>query len=160
MESIVNFINFLSIEFKVIAVAAMPIIELRGAIPIAVSMGLSPIHAAVLSYFGSLLPVPIIIFGIRPIFEILKRFSFFRKIIDKIMYRTNVKHRRKIKKYGVFGLVLLVALPLPGTGVWSGSLAAALLNIRFKVALPAIMFGNLIAAVLITMLSHGFISIV
>lgn len=62
----------------------------------------------------------------------------------------------KIQKYGFWGLLVFVAIPLPGTGVWSGSLAAALLNMRFKIAFPAILVGNIIAAVLIMGLSHGF----
>lgn len=154
-DMITEFLQFLSIELTVMLVAAMPIIELRGAIPIGVSLGLSPFHSAVISYVGSVLPVPIILFGIRPIFEILRKNSFFRKIIDKIIYNSNVKHSKKIQKYGTIGLVLLVAIPLPGTGVWSGSLVAALMNIRFKLAFPAILLGNLIAAMAIMSLSHG-----
>jgi uncharacterized membrane protein len=158
-DIIVEFLQFLSIELTVMMVAAMPIIELRGAIPIGISMGLSPLNAAAISYLGSVLPVPVILFGIRPIFDILRRNSFFRKIIDKIIYNSSVKHSKKIQKYGTIGLILLVAIPLPGTGVWSGSLAAALMNIRFKLAFPAILAGNLIAAIAIMTLSHGVSSV-
>lgn len=159
-EIIVDFLNFLTIEIVVIIVAAMPVIELRGAIPIGVSLGLSPLHSSVLGYFGSLIPVPLILLGMRPIFTILRKNRFFRVIIDKILYKSRVKHRSKIKKYGILGLIMLVAIPLPGTGVWSGSLAAALMNIRFKLALPAIMAGNLVAAIIITIFSYGFFNMI
>lgn len=156
---IVDFLDFLSIELAVMFMAMLPVIELRGAIPMGVSMGLSPAHSAIISYIGSVIPVPIILFGIRPIFSFLRRNSFFRKIIDKIIHKSSVKHSRKIKQYGTIGLVILVAIPLPGTGVWSGSLAAALMNIRFKLAFPAILLGNLFAAVAIMTLSHGVSSV-
>lgn len=152
---IVELLDFLSIELAVMFMAMLPVIELRGAIPLGVSLGLSPVHSAIISYIGSVIPVPIILFGIRPIFSFLRRSSFFRKIIDKLIHKSSVKHSRKIRKYGTIGLVILVAIPLPGTGVWSGSLAASLMNIRFKLAFPAILFGNAIAAVAIMTLSHG-----
>lgn len=156
---IVDFLDFLSIELAVMFMAMLPVIELRGAIPLGVSMGLSPVQSAIISYIGSAIPVPIILFGIRPIFGFLRKNSFFRKIIDKIVYNSNVKHSRKIRKYGTIGLIILVAIPLPGTGVWSGSLVASLMNIRFKLAFPAILLGNAIAAVAIMTLSHGVSSV-
>lgn len=147
-------INFLSIELTVMLTAALPIIELRGAIPVGISLGLTPIHAAIISFIGSVIPVPFILFGIRPIFKYLKNTRPFKKIINRLTVRSMNKSGN-IQKYGVWGLLLFVAIPLPGTGVWSGSLIAALLDMRFKWAFPAILVGNAIAAVLIMGLSHG-----
>lgn len=158
-EFILELLEFLSIEFAIMFMAMLPVIELRGAIPLGISMGLSPIHSATISYLGSIVPVPIILFGIRPIFSFLRKNRFLRKIIDKIIRNSSVKNSGKIKKYGTLGLVILVAIPLPGTGVWSGSLAAALMNIRFKRAFPAILLGNAIAAIAIMSLSHGVSSV-
>jgi len=151
-------IDFLSIEFTVMLTAALPIIELRGAIPIGISLGLSPIHAGILSFIGSMIPVPFILFTIRPIFNHMKKTRTFKKLIHKITDRS-IHNSGKIQKYGAWGLLVFVAIPLPGTGVWSGSLAAALLDMRFKWAFPAIFFGNLIAGLIIMTLSHGVFNV-
>lgn len=151
-------LDFLSIELTVMLTAALPIIELRGAIPVGISLGLTPIHAAVLSFIGSMVPVPIILFTIRPIFKHMKKTKTFKKLINKLTDKSMNKSGR-VQKYGYWGLLLFVAIPLPGTGVWSGSLAAALLDMRFKLAFPTIMLGNLIAGIIIMGLSHGVVSV-
>ena len=151
--------NFLSIEFTVMLTAALPVIELRGAIPVGISLGLSPFHSAVLSFIGSMIPVPFILFTIRPIFNYMKRTKTFRKVVHRLTDKSFNKSGR-IQKYGAWGLLVFVAIPLPGTGVWSGSLAAALLDMRFKWAFPAVFVGNLIAGILIMGLSHGLVSVI
>ena len=133
--------------------AALPIIELRGAIPVGISLGLSPIHATLISLVGSMIPVPFILFTIRPIFNYLKTTKIFKKLVHKLTDKSMDKSG-KIQKYGAWGLLIFVAIPLPGTGVWSGSLAAALLDMRFKWTFPAILVGNIIAAVIIMGLSN------
>lgn len=154
METILKeLLNFLSIEFTVMLTAALPIIELRGAIPVGISLGLSPIHATLISLVGSIIPVPFILFSIRPIFNYLKTTKMFKKLIHKLTNKSMSKSG-KIQKYGAWGLLVFVAIPLPGTGVWSGSLAAALLDMRFKWAFPAILVGNVIAAAIIMGLSN------
>lgn len=150
--------DFLSIELTVILTAMLPVIELRGAIPVGISLGLSPLHSAGLSFIGSMIPVPFILFMIRPIFNYLKQTRTFKKLIDRLTDKS-FSGSGNIQKYGVLGLLLFVSIPLPGTGVWSGSLAAALLDMRFKWAFPTILVGNFIAGVIITLLSHGFVSI-
>lgn len=154
MQPLLNqLLNFLSIELTVMLTAALPIIELRGAIPVGISLGLSPIHATLISLVGSMIPVPFILFSIRPIFNYLKTTKMFKKLIHKLTDKSMSKSG-KIQKYGAWGLLVFVAIPLPGTGVWSGSLAAALLDMRFKWAFPAILVGNIIAAVIIMGLSN------
>lgn len=158
-NSMGQLLDFLSIELTVMLTAALPIIELRGAIPVGISLGLTPVHAAILAFIGSMIPVPFILFKIRPIFNYLKKTKLFKKAIYKLTDKSFSKSYR-IQKYGAWGLLLFVAIPLPGTGVWSGSLAAALLDIRFKWAFPAIFVGNLIAGILIMVLSHGVVSVI
>ena len=148
-------LNFLPRELAVLFIAALPVIELRGAIPIGISLGLSPFYATIISLIGSMIPAPFILFTIKPIFNRLKKTRLFKKLVDKLTDRSLKYNVEKIQKYGVWGLVLVVAIPLPGTGVWSGSLAAALLNMKFKQALLAIFMGNIIAAILIMILSYG-----
>lgn len=152
-------LNFLSIELTVLLTAALPIIELRGAIPVGISLGISPLHAAILSFIGSMIPVPFILFTIRLIFNYLKTTKTFRKLVH-ILTDKSLNKSGKIQKYGAWGLLVFVAIPLPGTGVWSGSLAAALLDMRFKWAFPAIFVGNLIAGILVMTLSHGVVSVI
>jgi len=155
METLISTIlNFLSIELTVLLTAAMPIIELRGAIPVGMGLGLSPAHATLISFIGSMIPVPILLFTIRPVFNYLKKAKLFKGMIDKLTHRSASKSGN-IQKYGFWGLLIFVAVPLPGTGVWSGTLAAALLDMRFKLAFPAILIGNMIAAVAVMFLSHG-----
>lgn len=151
--------NFLSIELTVLLTAALPIIELRGAIPVGISLWLSPLHAAILSFVGSMIPVPFILFTIRPIFNWMKKTKLFRKLVNRLTNKS-LNKSGQIQKYGAWGLLVFVAIPLPGTGVWSGSLAAALLDMRFKWAFPAIFVGNLIAGILIMGLSNGVFSVI
>ncbi len=150
--------TILSNEFKVMFTAALPIIEIKGAIPLGLSLGMNPWHALFISLVGSIIPVPFILFGIRPVFTWLKRSDFFHKIMSHIETKTLRKSHR-IQKYGVLGLFLFVAIPLPGTGVWTGSLAAVLLDIRFKWAFPTILIGNFVAGIIIFSLSNGLMSL-
>ena len=152
-------LKFLSIEIKVLLISALPVIELRGAIPVGISLGLTPVHAAILSFIGSMIPVPFILFTIRPIFIYLRKTRTFKKLVNRLIKRS-ISNRKCIEKYGYLGLLMFVAIPIPGTGVWSGSLAAAFLNMRFKYAFPAIFIGNLIAGIVVMLLSHGVVSVI
>ena len=105
-----------------------------------------------------MIPVPILLFSIRPVFNYLRKTKLFRNIVDKLTNRS-MKNSDKVQKYGFWGLILIVAVPLPGTGVWSGTLIAALLDMRFKRAFPAILIGNLIAAIAIMTLSNGVVKV-
>lgn len=153
-QLLINLLDILSIELAVLLTATLPIIELRGAIPVGISLGLGPIHSAILSFIGSIIPVPFILFGIRPVFNYMKKTKIFRKLVNKLTNKSFNKSG-KIQKYGVWGLLLFVSIPLPGTGVWSGSLAAALLNIRFKWAFPTILIGNFVAGIIVMIVSYG-----
>ena len=117
MEYILRLIDFISIELTVLLTAALPVVELRGAIPVGISLGLSPLHAAVLGFIGSMIPVPIILFAARPVFNYLRQTRLFRKLVGRLTDNSR-RNRDKIQKYGVWGLIVLVAIPLPGTGVW------------------------------------------
>ena len=149
----------LGAEPAVLIMSMLPLIELRGAIPAGIALGLSPLDSAILGFVGSTIPVPFILFGIRPVFSYLRKTKLFKGLVDRLTNRSLNNHGHKVQKYGSLGLVILVAIPLPGTGVWSGSLIAALLDVRLKWAFPAILIGNLIAAVLIMLLSSGVVTV-
>ena len=138
----------------VVILSLMPLIELRGALPVAVfALDYEPLTALLIAYPASVLPAPFIILLIRRIFEFLDRFRVFQKINAKILARTESKHAAKIERYGLLGLFIIVAIPLPGTGVWSGSLAAAVFRLPFFKALFVILAGNLVAALVITLIT-------
>ena len=130
-------------------IAMVPVLELRGAIPAGVAAGLSPFAAFVVSVIGNMVPVPFIILMIRQIFLLLRRNEFLGRFIEKLEAKAHLKGR-VVKKYGTIGLMILVAIPLPGTGAWTGALVAAILNMSLKRSLPAIFLGVVIAGAIIT----------
>ena len=140
---------------KVLLVAMIPVVELRGAIPFGVTReGLPLFGPIVAAVIGNMIPVPFIILFIRPVFEWMKKKSrFYRKIAEKMEEKAE-KKAETIKKYELFGL-LLVAIPLPGTGAWTGALVAALFDIRLKHAVPVIFIGVVIAAAAVSLITFG-----
>ena len=137
-------------------IAAVPVVELRGAIPAGAAAGLEPWLACGAAIVGNLLPVPFIILLVRQAFDLLRKHPFFAPKIDALERRAHLKGRL-VRKYRLLGLTLFVALPLPGTGAWTGALVAAFLNIRLRNALPAITLGVLIAGGLVTLMTMGVI---
>jgi len=146
-------------EATVFMMSMIPVVELRGAIPMGLALGLSPLHSTILSFIGCMVPVPFILFGIRPVFDYLRQTKLFRGLVERLTNRSLTKHGHKIQKYGAIGLMIFVGIPLPGTGVWSASLIAALLDVRFKWAFPAILVGNLIAGIIVMLLSTGVFTV-
>ena len=139
-------------------VSAVPIVELRLAIPLAIAFEVNPVEAFFLAVFGNMIPViPVILLG-RQILLLLKRLKPFKKLAEWVEKRTLSK-KDKIEKYSMLGLCLLVALPLPGTGAWTGALLAALMDIRIKHAFPTIFLGVIIAGVIVTLISCGVAAI-
>ena len=137
-------------------IAAVPVVELRGAIPAGAAAGLEPGLACGAAIVGNLLPVPFIILLVRQVFDLLRKHPFFAPKIDALERRAHLKGRL-VRKYRLLGLTLFVAIPLPGTGAWTGALVAAFLNIRLRNALPAITLGVLIAGGLVTLMTMGII---
>lgn len=148
MEIYINeLLAYLPVGLVVLFTAAMPVIELKGAIPIGIALGLSPFLSSSISFIGSTLPSPFILFGLRPVLAYLKKMSVFERFTSWVTNKSMSKSGR-VQKYGSYGLFLFVALPIPGTGVWTGSVIASLLNIRFKWAFPAIFLGNLVTCLI------------
>lgn len=136
-------------------VAMVPVLELRGAIPFGVSNDLNIWVAILLSVLGNLVPVPFIILFVRKIFEWLRTKSkWLEKMVSKLEARAE-KKAEKVHRYEFWGLVILVAIPLPGTGAWTGALVAAMMKLRMKKSFPAIAVGVVIAAVLVSIITYG-----
>lgn len=138
--------------------AMLPVVELRGAIPLGVAAGLHPLTAMGAAVLGNLFPVPFILLLLRYVFRWLRHFPRLGRWIDRLERRAHLKGR-KVRKYRLFGLVLLVAIPLPGTGAWTGALVADVLDIRMRAALPAITLGVVIAGVVVTAMTCGVVGI-
>lgn len=141
-------------------VSMVPIIELRGAIPIATGMGLSPWIAIPIAIVGNLIPVPFIIIFIKRIFAWMRKVSpKLNGIVDKMEAKAE-KNKEKVLKYAFWGLALFVAIPLPGTGAWTGALVAAMLDMPLKKAFPSVVIGVLGAGIIISFVSYGAASII
>ena len=134
--------------------AMVPVVELRGAIPLGVAAGLPPAVAAVTAMAGNLTPVPCILLLLRRVFALMRKSAWLGPKVDRLERRAHLKGR-KVRKYRTLGLVLLVAIPLPGTGAWTGALVADVLDIRMRTALPAIAAGVVIAGCITTAVTCG-----
>ena len=141
-------------------VSMVPVVELRGGIPFGVARGL-PVWAAYLAaIIGNILPVPFILVYIRRIFQWLRRhMPALNRLVDKLERKAHLKGRT-VTKYKYLGLLLFVAVPLPGTGAWTGALAAAFLDMPLRKALPSIFAGILIAGIAISILTFGVASLI
>lgn len=140
--------------FMTFLVGMTPVLELRGAIPLGVAAGLPPLTACAAAILGNIVPVPFIMLLVRRVFRWLRKTAFLGPKIDWLERRAHLKGRL-VRRYRLPGLLLLVAIPLPGTGAWTGALVATLLDIRLRHAFPAIAAGVVIAGVLITLLTVG-----
>ena len=135
--------------------AMVPVVELRGAIPFGVASGLSIWTSILVSIFGNLVPVPFILVFIRRIFSWLRtRNEKLNALVTRLERRAEQK-KETVIRYAFWGLVILVAIPLPGTGAWTGALVAAMMEMRVKRALPAIVLGVIIAAVVVAVITYG-----
>ena len=136
-------------------ISMVPVIELRGAVPIGYGKGLNIWVAVAVSIIGNLLPAPFIIIFIRRIFAFLRKInSKFNSLVTRLEKRAENKSDI-VKKYSFWGLFLLVAIPLPGTGAWTGALVAAMLDMRLKRAMPAITLGVVAAGIVVAFITCG-----
>ncbi len=148
-------LTFFEHELKVLLASMLPVIEVRGAIPIGLAYGMNISHAALVSYIGSILPAPVLILAGRKTVETISRWELFRRLTDRVIRRTTGKYEIAYNKYGSWALLVFVAIPLPGTGVWAGSLIASILRLRLRWAVIAILAGNAIATLVIAATGYG-----
>ena len=173
IESLKTFIHSFAISFVglfglseefanyvyVLIISMLPIVELRGAIPVAFALSLPPVPSFIVSVIGNLIPVPFILLLITPFCNWLKKtrmLSWFPEFLE----RKVEKNREKVTKYAIFGLYLFVAIPLPGTGAWTGALIASFLDFKFKDAFISIILGVLTAGLIMGIFSYGLLGII
>jgi len=161
-EAIQNFILnlfggwFLAEEFCVLICSMLPIIELRGAIPMAAAFNIPWWLAYILSVVGNMLPVPIILLFIKKFLTWASnsKIKFLNKLANWLNRKVE-KNRPKIEKYAFWGLCIFIAIPLPTTGAWTGSLVAAMIDMKFWKAMLTAFVGVLIAGTVITAIAYG-----
>ena len=155
VDTIKNFIiDVFGAELGVFFCSMLPIIELRGSIPLGAFLALPWYINYFISVIGNLVPVPFILLFIRAIINWMKGVKIFKKIALWLEAKAE-KNQGKLAKGIFLGLFLFVAIPIPGTGAWTGSLVAALMGIKFKDAFFAVLLGVLTAGVIMLFLSYG-----
>lgn len=154
-------VHILPPELAVVAVAALPVIELRGAVPVGLALGIHPLSVFVLSLAGNMLPMPFVFYLLDPFTRRVRRSPQVSKIVEEYYSRTRAKSDQ-IKKYGFWGLVIFVGMPLPGTGAWTGVIAASLLGLRFGQTMAALALGTAVAGAIVlavSLLGFGMLSL-
>lgn len=141
-------------------ISMLPVVELRGGIPYGVGFGLNPWVAYAVAVLGNMLPVPFILLLLNAVFEWMKKREGFLKSIALKLEEKAISKKEKIERYKLFGLLLFVAIPLPGTGAWTGALAACVLRMNRKHAFVSIFLGVIIAGFIMTAVSYGFKSLI
>lgn len=143
-------------EILVFIISLLPILELRGGLLAASLLGLDPLPSYIITMIGNLIPIPFILWFITKILDWMrgtKHLSKFANWLDKKVD----KHKSSIEKYGFFGLILFVGVPLPGTGAWTGSLIASVLGMDKKKSFIAITIGVVMASIIMMLISFGLL---
>ena len=158
-ETLANYIvdllqNKIPGEIIAFLVSLLPILELRGGLIAANLLGVKLIPAFVICFIGNMLPIPFILLFIEKIFDWLRDKKGLGKIVRYCEKKAD-KNKDKIEKYGLWGLFILVAIPLPGTGAWTGALVSALMRLDMKKSLPVIAAGVVGAGIIVSLIMYG-----
>ena len=153
------FLEFVGKELCVFFCSMIPIIELRGAIPLGAALGLPMWQSFLLAIVGNMLPVPIILLFVKKVLSFMSkcRVKLFNKVANWV-YAKAEKNKGKIEKYSFWGVALFVGIPLPMTGAWTGTLVAAMLDMKFWKAILSAFIGVLVAGIVISLLSYGVLA--
>lgn len=158
MESLVNFLvdlfNGWNKDLVIFIVSMLPILELRGGMLASTLLGIDFVRGFGICILGNLLPIPFVLLLLEFMFSLLRKWSVTRKLVDWFEKKVLSK-RDQIDKYGYWGLLLFVGIPLPGTGAWTGSALAVLLGLNRKKSFIFIALGVLLAAIIMSIVSYG-----
>ena len=156
VESLTELLGGLSKEGIVFIISMLPILELRGGLIASALLGVDFWSGYLCSIIGNVLPIPIVLLFLEKIFDLLKNFKGTKKFVNKIENKIMSK-RGQIEKYGYWGLLLFVGIPLPGTGAWTGAGLAVLLNLNKKKSFVVILLGVILASIIMSILSYGIL---
>lgn len=143
-------------ELIIFIISLMPILELRGGLIAATLLGLKGIPSFIICFIGNIIPIPFILWFITPIFSKMKKTKLFRGLVEKLENKAMSK-KDQIERLQYLGLMLFVGIPLPGTGAWTGSLIAALLDMDKKKAMLATILGVIMAGIIMMIFSYGLL---
>lgn len=156
VESLVNLFNGLGKEVIVFIISMLPILELRGGLLAASILNLDFIPGFIISILGNILPIPIVLLFLDKILRWLEKYKVTKNFVKKLENKILSK-KKQIEKYGYIGLILFVGIPLPGTGAWTGSALAVLLNMNKKKSFLYIILGIILASIIMSILSYGIL---
>ena len=143
-------------EIIVVFLSAFPIMEVRGGMIVASLLKMDPYTSLILCIIGNLLPIPFLIFLLKPVFEWMRKWKAFEKVVTRLEEKA-YKKKDKIEKYQFFGILLLVAIPLPGTGAWTGCLVASVFDVPKRISILACSLGVISASLIMWVISFGIL---
>ena len=155
------FVDILGAEGGVFLCSMIPIIELRGAIPMGFILGLPWWKTFIISIIGNILPVPFILLFIRAVIQWMSRskVKLFNKVANWLLAKVD-KNKDKIQKYAFWGVAAFVGIPLPATGAWTGSLVAAMIDMKFWKAFLSACIGAVVAGIIVTLIAYGGVGLI
>lgn len=156
VQSFIDIFGGLNKNLIIFIISLMPILELRGGLIAASLLKLNFFSSFIICFIGNLLPIPFILWFITPLFDKLKKTKCLSKLVTKLENKAN-KKKESIEKKEFIGLLLFVGIPLPGTGAWTGSLIAAMINMDKKKALKATFLGVILAGIIMSIFSYGIL---
>lgn len=157
VKNIIDLLGGLGKEIVVFVISILPILELRGGLIAASILKVSFFKAYIISIIGNILPIPLVLIFLEKILEFLEKFKLTKKIVKKLEKKILSK-KKQIEKYGYLGLMLFVGIPLPGTGAWTGSALAVLLNLDKKKSFIYILLGVIMASIIMSIFSYGILN--
>ena len=156
VEFFIDLFGSISKDIIIFIISLMPILELRGGLLAASLLDVEFVRAAIICITGNVLPIPFVLLFLRFVLDIFEKWSVTKRIVNWLEKKVEDK-REQIDKYGYWGLVIFVGIPLPGTGAWTGALFAIMLGLDRKKSFVCILLGVLMAAVIMSILSYGIL---
>ena len=156
VQSFIDLFGGMNKNLIIFLISLMPILELRGGLIAASLLKLNFFSSFIICFIGNLLPIPFILWFITPLFDKLKKTRLLSKLVTKLENKAN-KKKESIEKKEFIGLLLFVGIPLPGTGAWTGSLIASMINMDKKKALKATILGVIMAGIIMSIFSYGIL---
>lgn len=153
VQNLIAYFNGVNKDLVAFFISMLPLLELRGGLIAASILDIPYIKALLICVVGNIIPIPFILLFITKIFDILKKTKLLKPMVEK-MEKKALGKKDQIEKYEFLGLLLFVGIPLPGTGAWTGSLLAALLGIKLKKSIPAVLLGICLAAFIMSIVSY------
>lgn len=156
VEFFIDLFGGVSKDVIIFIISLMPILELRGGLLAASLLNIEFVRAAIICVVGNVLPIPIVLLFLKFVLNLFEKWNVTKKIVNWLERKVEEK-REQIDKYGYWGLILFVGIPLPGTGAWTGALLAVMLGLDRKKSFVCILLGVLLAAIIMSILSYGIL---